>query len=132
MIYYILVPSGCSSTSLPPSTRTTSWATSAFGRGDDSVGNPHRAQISQFELFELILLLKLDRQFSIERFETTVSQSTVPSPPPRRGRARGPRHLEPRARAPLRPRAQIYIYIYIYIYKNKDICMYIYIYIYVS
>ena len=31
-----------------------------FGRGDDTVGNPHRAQISQFELFELTLLLKLD------------------------------------------------------------------------
>ena len=33
----------------------------AIGRGDDTVGNPHRAQISQFELFELILLLKLDK-----------------------------------------------------------------------
>ena len=52
------------------------------GRGDDTVGNPPRAQISQFELFELILLLKLDKQFSVERFEATVSQSTVPSPPP--------------------------------------------------
>ena len=31
------------------------------GRGDDTVGNPHRAQISQFELFELILLLKFDK-----------------------------------------------------------------------
>ena len=28
--------------------------------GNDTVGNPHRAQISQFELFELILLLKLE------------------------------------------------------------------------
>ena len=26
-----------------------------FGRGDDTVGNPHRAQISQFELFELFI-----------------------------------------------------------------------------
>ena len=51
-----------------------------FGRGDDTVGNPHRAQISQFELFELILLLKLDKQFPVEQFEATVSQSTVPSP----------------------------------------------------
>ena len=25
----------------------------AVGRGDDAVGSPHRAQISQFELFEL-------------------------------------------------------------------------------
>ena len=41
-------------------------------KGDDTVGNPHRAQVPQFELFELILLLK---------FEATSSQSTVPSPP---------------------------------------------------
>ena len=51
-------------------------------RGDDAVGNPYRAQIYQFELFELILLLKLDDQFSIERFEATASQSTVSFPPP--------------------------------------------------
>ena len=36
-----------------------------FGRGDDAIGNAHRAQIVQFELFELILLLKLDKQLSI-------------------------------------------------------------------
>ena len=53
----------------------------AIGRGDDAVGNPQRAQISQFELFELILLLKLGKQFPVEQFEATVSQSTVPSPP---------------------------------------------------
>ena len=41
-------------------------------------GNPHRAQFVQFELF---LLLKLDRQFPVEQFEATVSQSTVPCPP---------------------------------------------------
>ena len=52
-----------------------------LGRGDDTVGNPHRAQIVQFELFELILLLTLAKQFPVERFEATVSQSTVPSPP---------------------------------------------------
>ena len=38
-----------------------------------------RAQISQFELFELILLLKSGNQFPVQRFEATVSQSTVPS-----------------------------------------------------
>ena len=57
-----------------------------FGRGDDTVGNPHRAQISQLELFELILLSKLDEQLPVERFEATVSHSisvvTGPSPPP--------------------------------------------------
>ena len=52
-----------------------------FGRGDDTVGNPRRAQIRQFELFQLILLLKLDKQFPVEQFEATVSQSTVPYPP---------------------------------------------------
>ena len=41
----------------------------------------HRAQISQFELCELILLLKLDKQFPVEQFQAAVSQSTVPSPP---------------------------------------------------
>ena len=50
-----------------------------LGREDDTVGNPHRAQISQFELFELILLLKSDKQFPVEQFEATVSQSAVPS-----------------------------------------------------
>ena len=54
------------------------------------VGNPHRAQISQFELFDfnfsirvfvgLILLLKLNKQFPVEQFEATLSQSAVPSP----------------------------------------------------
>ena len=39
------------------------------------------ARISQFELFELILLLKLDKQFSIKQFEPTVSQLAVSSPP---------------------------------------------------
>ena len=53
----------------------------SLGRGDDTCGNPHRAQISQFELFELLLSLKLDNQFSIERFEAAASRSAVPSPP---------------------------------------------------
>ena len=44
------------------------------------VGNPHRAQIYEFELFELILLLKFDKQIPVERFEAKVSQSTVPFP----------------------------------------------------
>ena len=50
-----------------------------LGRGDHTVGNPRRAQTSQFELLELIPLLKLDKQFSTERFEPTLSQSTVSS-----------------------------------------------------
>ena len=35
-------------------------------KADDTVGNPNRAQISQFELFELILLLHLDKQLPVE------------------------------------------------------------------
>ena len=35
--------------------------------------------LNSFKLFELFLLLKLDKQFSIEQFEPTVSQSTVSS-----------------------------------------------------
>ena len=52
-----------------------------LGRGDDTVGNPRRAQISQYVFFELILLLKLDEQFPVEQFEARVSQSKAPSPP---------------------------------------------------
>ena len=42
------------------------------------VGNPHRAQNVQFDLFEFILLLKLDKQLPVEQFESAVSQSTDP------------------------------------------------------
>ena len=38
------------------------------------------AQIYQFELFELLPLLKLDKQLPVEQFEATASQSTVTSP----------------------------------------------------
>ena len=79
-------------------------------RGDDAVGNPHRAQISQFQLFQLILLSKLDKQFYLEPFEATVSQSRAPSPPSQvrllgaggaRGLARAPRgRRQGRPRAP--------------------------------
>ena len=52
-----------------------------IGRGDDTVGNPRRNQIYQLEPFELVLLSKLDERLPVERFEATVSQSAVPSPP---------------------------------------------------
>ena len=78
-------------------------------RGDDTVGNPHRAQIVQFELFELILLLKLYKGFSIEQFEPTVSQPQQHPPLSRstaRSRARQPRasgtSSRPRPRTPKR------------------------------
>ena len=35
----------------------------SLGRGDDTVGNPHRAQISRFRLFELVLSSKFDKWF---------------------------------------------------------------------
>ena len=62
-------------------------------RGVDTVGNPHRAQISQFEFFEYSfykIWLKQDKQFSIERFEPTVSQSTVLVPSPTSHISRSP------------------------------------------
>ena len=52
-----------------------------LGRGDDTVGNPRRAQTSQLELFELVLLLKLNKQLPVEHFGAAASQSTVPFPP---------------------------------------------------
>ena len=55
-------------------------AAGLFGKGDATVGNPHRTQVSQFELFELILSLKLEKRLPVERFEAAVSQSAVPSP----------------------------------------------------
>ena len=39
-----------------------------FGRGDDTVGSPHLTQMSQFELFELILLLKLGKRSPVEQW----------------------------------------------------------------
>ena len=40
-------------------------------KGDDTVGNPYRANIYRFDLFELILFLKLDKQFPVEQIEAT-------------------------------------------------------------
>ena len=52
-----------------------------LGRGDDTVGNLHGAQNYKFELFELILIWKLDRRFPVEQFEATGSQSNSTLPP---------------------------------------------------
>ena len=46
-------------------------------RGDDTVGDPHRARTSQFEFIELVLLSKVDKQFPVEQFEAIVSKSSV-------------------------------------------------------
>ena len=63
----------------------------------------HRAQISQFELFELTLLSKLNRQFPAKRFEATVSQSS---------RGAGAR---PNSGKPYSYGICVCIYIYIYV-----------------
>ena len=51
-----------------------------IGRGADTVGNPYRAQISQFELFELILLLKLYNSLSSNSSRQYLSQQYPPPP----------------------------------------------------
>ena len=48
---------------------------------DNAVANPRRAQSYKFELFELVLLLRLGKRFPVEPFEASVSRSTAPSPP---------------------------------------------------
>ena len=78
MIVYMIIVRHITSNN---NTNSTSSCNTNVGRGDDAVGNPPRAQISRFKLFELILLLKLDNRFPVERFEAAVSQSTVPSHP---------------------------------------------------
>ena len=52
-----------------------------IGMGDDTVGNPQGDQMFKFLFFEGILLLKFDKRLPVVRFEATLSQSTVPSPP---------------------------------------------------
>ena len=108
------------------------------------VGNPHRTQIYQLELFELILILKLDSSLSSNSRQQYLNQQYLPPFPPlniyiyiclcpfwlKEGDAR-PRFRSPRCR-PVRLRVYIYIYIYmyvcIYIYTIYPICIYIYIY----
>ena len=77
-------------------------ALQAVGRGDDTDGNPDRAQISQFELFELVLLWNLHTQTAPCRAVRGSSISVNSTP--------------------------ICIYIYVYL----SLSLYIYIYIYVS
>ena len=97
-----------------------------FGRGDDASGNPHRAHIYQFEILELLLLLKLDNKpFSIERFEPTVSQSTVPPLLPMAWR----NYSDP-FRIPARARNVTAGYVYICIYVHAYVQAHVYTYTY--
>ena len=50
------------------------------GRGDGTIGSPHRAQISQFELFELVFFVKLDKRLPVEPCEAAAAQSAYPLP----------------------------------------------------
>ena len=78
---------------------------------DDTVGNPHRAQIVQFELFELILLLK--------------TRQTAPC------RAARGSSISVSRTLPLLIYVCMYVCIYIYIYTHMCVHIYIYIYIYI-
>ena len=79
--------------------------------------------IFQFELFELILSLKLDKRLPVEQFEATVSQSTVPSP-------LLVRKVNPTCRARRLKRTNIRVDI-IMIEHGLNMCIYIYIYLYI-
>ena len=52
---------------------------SRLGRGDDTVGDPHRAQIYTFKSFELMLCLKLNKPRSSNARQQHLSQQ-YPSP----------------------------------------------------
>ena len=93
-----------------------------IARVDDMVGNPHRAQIFQFELFELILLFNFDKQLPAEQFEAAVSQSTVPFPP---------RIIVVSIIIISIIIIALLVCIYIYIQKEREMYIYIYIYMFV-
>ena len=85
------------------------------------------SSIYQFELSSLLnILLKLIKQFSVEQFEATASQSTVSSPPSYHSSTR----LRSCTGTATSGKAQNDIYIYIYIYQAQVWLIYIYIYIY--
>ena len=46
-----------------------------------------RAQFANFELFERIILLNLDKRLPVEQFEAALSQSAAPPPPLSRAQA---------------------------------------------
>ena len=52
-----------------------------LGKGDDTIRIPHRAQLSPFELFEVIFLVILDRQLPVERFKQPYLGQQHPPPP---------------------------------------------------
>ena len=78
IIIIIIMPPGCPRPVPASRLLWIMWYSEGGLIRDDTVGNPHRAQISQSELFENILLLKLCQQLPVEQFEAAVLQSTLP------------------------------------------------------
>ena len=106
-----------------------------LGRGDDAVGNPRRAQVSQFQLFELILLLRSAKQFPVEQIEAIVSQSAAPTPPLRFLNHVASVTRRHRFRLDFRPPEHYYHYYYYYYcyryyYYHYYDCYYYYYYCY--
>ena len=102
----------------------------SIGRGHDTVGNRHRARISQFELFELILLLKLNKQLPVAQFEAsrTIRGSGVSVssnlPPSYMYSGRRPRSRQVTC-------CNMWcIIIFLYVYLSISLSLSIYIYIY--
>ena len=63
--------------SLPLSLSLYIYIYSRIGRGDDTVGSPHRAQISQFELFGLKVLNSSFSSFPLTEVRRRVSYRTI-------------------------------------------------------
>ena len=53
-----------------------------MGSAAHDTARANEDSVSQFELFELILLVKLYKQLPVEQFEATISQPAAASPPP--------------------------------------------------
>ena len=106
--------------------------------GDDTVGNPHRAQISQFELFKLILFLKLGKQYPVEAIQCnsiSVNSTLPPLNQTKQGAAAGAISQAQRQDSVYitvdvkDQEAYIYLSLSIHIYLSLSHNMYIYIYI---
>ena len=94
----------------------------SVGRRDDTVGNPCRSQISRFELFEIILLLRLDTVPCRAIRGNSISVDST-----------SPLFYLSRARSPARSRARRINICYMYVCVCVCICIYtIFIYIYIS
>ena len=96
-------------------------------------GDPHRAQTSQLELFELILLLKLDRVpcRAIRGNSISVNSTLHPSQVLVDPSRKSPKQGGPNPREPWIALGAANISLSLYISLNIYVCVYIYIYIYI-